>query len=62
MAKQRACKECKTIFDGDRCPKCASQEFTESWKGKIVILNPQESELARKVKINEKGTYAIKTK
>ena len=53
---------CKTIFEGDRCPKCQSTESTESWKGKVVILDSEKSEVAQKLKIKEKGSYAIKTK
>lgn len=62
MAKEKACKNCKKIYEGDRCPKCNSQEFTESWKGRVVIVNPEQSEIAKKLKISEKGIYAIKTK
>lgn len=59
---KKACKNCKIIFEGDKCPKCGSQDSTESWKGRVMILNPAESEIAKKLKINKKGTYAIKTK
>ncbi len=62
MAKEKACKNCKRVYEGDKCPNCGSKEFVESWKGKIVILNPEQSEIAQKLKISEKGTYAIKTK
>lgn len=62
MAKEKACKICKKIFEGDRCPRCNAQEFTESWKGKVVILDPEKSEIAQKIKIKEPGAYAIKTK
>jgi len=62
MAKERACKICKTLFEGDRCSKCGSNEFTEGWKGKIIIINPEQSEIAQKLKIKDKGKYAIKTK
>tara|TARA_Y100000310_G_C20130383_1_gene555596 strand:+ start:178 stop:372 length:195 start_codon:yes stop_codon:yes gene_type:complete len=64
MAKPKACKNCKTIYEGDKCPKCqsGSSDASESWKGKVAILNPEKSEIAKKLKITEKGTYAIKTK
>lgn len=62
MAKEKACKNCKTIYEGNKCPKCGSQEATESWKGKVMILNSEQSEIAKKLKIKDKGTYAIKTK
>lgn len=62
MPKQKACKNCKIIYEGDRCPKCGNKDSTESWKGRVIILNPEQSEIAQKIKIKEKGTYAIKTK
>ncbi|MBS3072043.1 hypothetical protein J4408_03565 [Candidatus Pacearchaeota archaeon] len=58
---EKACKQCKTIFTGSKCPKCGSEEFSDSYKGKIVILNPEQSEIAKNLKFNEKGSYAIKT-
>ena len=63
MAKEKACKICKTIFiDGEKCPNCGSKEYVESFKGRIVILNPEKSEIAQKINLKEKGNFAIKTK
>jgi DNA-directed RNA polymerase subunit E" len=60
MSKERACKKCKTIFKGAKCPKCGAEEFTEGFKGKIVMLNPEGSEVAEKTGLKEKGEYAIR--
>ena len=62
MAKEKACKICKRIYEGDKCPKCGNKESTESWKGRVIIIHPEQSEIAKKLKIKEKGRYAIKTK
>ena len=59
--KQKACKICNTIYEGDKCPKCESKESTESFKGRIVILDSEKSEIAKKLDIKEKGNFAIKT-
>lgn len=62
MAKEKACKLCNTIFEkGATCPKCGSNETTDMFKGRIVILDPQNSEIAQNLSISEKGTFAIKT-
>lgn len=62
MPKEKACKYCAIIYEGDKCPKCESKEFSETFKGKIVIVDPEKSEIAQKLKIKDKGTFAIKTK
>ena len=62
MAKQKACKLCSTIFDEDRCPKCSSKESTDSFKGRIFVLKPTESEIAKKLELKEQGEFAIKTR
>ncbi|MBU0760417.1 MAG: DNA-directed RNA polymerase subunit E'' [Nanoarchaeota archaeon] len=61
MPKQKACKKCRTVYKGAKCPRCGSEESTDTFKGKIFVLNPEESEIAKKIKLNEKGEYAIKT-
>ena len=61
--KEKACKICKIIYEGgEKCPKCGSKEFTETFKGKIIITNPEKSEVGQKLNLKEKGTFAIKTR
>lgn len=62
MAKPKACKICNTIYEEDKCPKCGSRESTEGFKGKIILFNPEKSEIAPKIKLKDKGTFAIKTR
>jgi DNA-directed RNA polymerase subunit E" len=60
--KTKACKICNTIYEGEKCPKCDSKEATENFKGRIVLLNPEKSEIAPKLKLKDKGNFAIKTR
>lgn len=60
MAKAKACKNCKTIYDGVKCPKCGSTEFVGNFKGKVVVLNAENSEIARELGIKEKGVFAMR--
>ncbi len=63
MPKSKACKLCNTIIEsGDKCPKCDSKELTEGYKGRIVVLNPEKSEIAQKLNLKTKGNFAIKTR
>ncbi len=60
MAKEKACKNCKLIYEGDICPSCGKKEISDTFKGKVEITNPEKSELAKQLKVNKKGIYAIK--
>lgn len=61
MAKGlKACKKCKTLFEGDICPNCQSNQYSDNHKGRIVMLNPEQSEIAKKLNIKKKGEYALK--
>ena len=62
MKKQKACLDCRTIYEGEKCPNCSSTASTDSSKGRIFIFNTTESEIAKNMKINQKGEFAIKTK
>lgn len=62
VSKTKACKVCNIIYDGDKCPACDSKEGTEGFKGKIVVLDAEKSEIAQKLKLTKPGVYAIKTR
>ncbi len=61
MAKEKACKNCKRIYEGDLCPICQRKDTSDNFKGKVEIIDTEKSELAKKLKINKKGLYAIRT-
>lgn len=61
MAKQRVCKNCKLIYEGDKCPNCGSQEYSEEIKGRVAILDPENSTIAKNLDKENKGVFAIKT-
>ncbi|MCH7568629.1 MAG: DNA-directed RNA polymerase subunit E'' [Nanoarchaeota archaeon] len=60
MAKEKACKNCRIIYEGTKCPVCGSSEKMDSFKGKINVLIPEQSEIAKNLGIKEKGRFAIK--
>ena len=62
MAKQKACKNCNRVHEDDKCPSCESKEATDGFKGRIIVFDSEKSEIAKKLKIKEKGNFAIKTR
>ena len=60
MAKEKACKNCKRIYEGDVCPVCDHKDTSDTFKGKVEIVKAEKSELAKELKIDKKGVYAVK--
>jgi DNA-directed RNA polymerase subunit E" len=58
---EKACKSCRRLLKGNVCPACKSSELTASWKGTLVVVNP-ESEMAKEIGITSPGKYAVKIK
>lgn len=61
MVKEKACRECrKVISEGNKCPNCGSTAFTTFWRGYVIILDLEKSEIAKKMGINSPGKYALR--
>ena len=61
MAK-KVCKKCKIFVSGTECPLCKGNTFTETWQGRINIVDANKSEIAKKIGINSKGEYVLKVR
>ena len=57
---KKVCRECKMFVEKDKCPNDNNTKFTDNWKGRIIIIDANKSEIAKKVGITVKGEYAIK--
>ncbi len=62
MTKKNACRKCKMLFEGDKCPSCKSESHSSSWQGRIFISDVNKSMISDKVNIKIKGEYAIKVR
>jgi len=56
----KACKKCHYLveLDADVCPNCGSREFSEYWRGLVIILDIS-SKTAQILGKNKPGRYAI---
>ena len=59
MAK-KVCSKCKIFVEKEACPICGGSNFLTTWKGRIFILNPEKSDIARKIGAVREVEYAIK--
>ena len=59
MARRlKACRNCRRFTTQNTCPYCGSTNLSTSWKGLVVIIDP-DSELAKALNISEPGRYAL---
>ncbi|MHA1713420.1 MAG: transcription elongation factor subunit Spt4 [Candidatus Ranarchaeia archaeon] len=60
--KERACKNCQALSTGSVCPQCKSTSLTVDYTGIVIILDPENSMLAKRLNINKPGRYAMKVR
>lgn len=58
----KACIKCKLLvpLNAEECPNCGSRDFSEEWEGLVIILDPENSVIAKRLNITKPGRYAIK--
>ncbi len=59
---ENVCKECHRIVTGQVCQACNSTALTSDWSGYVVIIDPQKSEIAKKLGVSLPGKYALKVR
>ena len=61
MMQGKACRNCrKVIEEGSKCPNCGEESFTTFWRGFVMLINPEQSEIAKKMGIEQPGKYALR--
>ena len=68
MVKQPfACAECHMILpdpatknEPAQCMNCPGAHVTTDWQGFVVIMDPERSEVAKRLEIDTPGSYALK--
>lgn len=57
---EKACRDCKLISRESRCPNCNSSDLSDDFSGFVIILDVEESEIARIMKVDKNGKYALR--
>jgi DNA-directed RNA polymerase subunit E" len=58
--KELACRKCRTLTTEKACPNDGSTELSNEWSGLIIIINPEQSLVAKTLGITKAGRYALK--
>ena len=57
--KDKVCRSCHRFVTESICPVCKESNFSRSWKGVVVIVDPAESEIAKIMSIEVPGKYCL---
>jgi DNA-directed RNA polymerase subunit E" len=62
MSKKKVCKNCRMFYEETQCPNCKSGATATTWQGRLYILNPEKSKIAKTINVKTQGEYAIKVR
>jgi len=58
----RVCRECHRVVEGEACVICGTANLSEDWTGYVVIIDPEHSDIAKKMNITLPGRYSLKVR
>jgi len=60
---EKACRDCHRIVESGRSVcMCGSNSISMDWSGYVVIIDAEESEIAKELGIKKEGQYALKVR
>ncbi|MBK5133053.1 DNA-directed RNA polymerase subunit E'' [Candidatus Bathyarchaeota archaeon] len=60
--REKACTNCHFITKENVCSKCKSTNLSEDFSGVVVMFDPENSSIAKTMKMKKKGRYALKVR
>lgn len=57
----RACKTCMRLMEDERCKQC-NVNTSSYWSGYLAIIEPEDSQIAKKMSLKTPGQYALKVR
>lgn len=62
VKSKKVCKNCRIFVEGAKCSLCGGSDFSTTWAGVAVIVDPAKSEVAKKMEVELPGKYALKVR
>ena len=57
--KDKVCRNCRYFTKVDKCPICGESNFSKTWKGVLIVNDPNGSEIAGVIDAKTKGRYCL---
>lgn len=59
----KACRDCHRIVEtGAMCDQCKTHNLSTSFDGMVIIVDPENSQIAKKLNIRIPGRYALRVR
>lgn len=46
----------------NRCPNCNSTDLSDDYSGMILVIDPESSEIAKRMSVTKPGQYALRVR
>ena len=56
------CRDCHRVVEGEACAVCGSANLSTDWTGYLIIVDPERSDIAKRMNIKLPGKYALKVR
>ncbi|UCH38046.1 MAG: DNA-directed RNA polymerase, subunit E'' [Candidatus Bathyarchaeota archaeon] len=59
---EQACRTCHLLTTGKICPNCKKANLSRDWVGELVVVDPENSALAKRLNISKPGRFALRVR
>ena len=60
MVREMACRKCKCVTVTKICGNCKSTDLSPDWSSSVLVVDPENSVVAKSLGIKAKGKFALK--
>jgi transcription elongation factor SPT4 len=58
---KKACTQCHRLMEEERCAIC-NLPSSKNWSGFLILIDPENSDIAKELNINIPGEYALRVR
>lgn len=58
---KKACTHCSLLSEKELCPVCKNPT-SQNWSGLLIVIDPENSDVAKELGITVPGEYALRVK
>ena len=60
MVRELACRKCKCVTVTKICGNCKSTDLSPDWSSSVLVVDPENSVVAKSLGIKAKGKFALR--